>query len=103
MKLFLAYMETRNFDFDAAGQSPTEAVNVLIQGLRSHAGQCEIPPEWWYSDDMQAAFDDGKPRDHVEEPRRLIDDGVVQVREIEIGQPYRDRSPIAFTPVAMER
>jgi hypothetical protein len=101
-KFFLAWYDSRHFDFEGAGATQSEAINVLIQGLRSHAGQYGIAAEWWYEPDMQAAFDDGKPREHIEDHKRLIDDGVIQVREIELGQPYRDHSPLCFTPVKME-
>lgn len=98
-RFFLASLGSRHFDFDALGRTPADAVNTLIQGLRSHAGQYEIAPDWWYDDAMKAAADDGKPRAHVEEPQRLIDDGLIQVRELELGQAYRDGSVL---PVARE-
>lgn len=101
-RLYIATLESRNFAFEGVGTTDVEAVNVLIQGLRSHGDQYNLGWAWWYQDDMRAAADDGKPVAHVEEPRRLIDDGVVQVRAVDRGQPYRDGQPIPFQPTFEE-
>lgn len=91
MKLCLATFESRNFTFDGVGTSTEEAVGVLIQGLRQHAKEYGLPPEWWYNEEMRREFERGCPVAHIEDPNDLAADGVVLFRIFERGEAYRDR------------
>lgn len=99
-KLIMATLESRHFTFDGIGSDETEAVNVLIQGLRAHATQYGITADWWYESDMRAAQDAGKRQSEIEEPKRLIDDGLISIRTLERGEAYRDADALPYPPVS---
>lgn len=45
--LHRAALETRNFMFEAFGASAAEAREALHKGLKKHARQYGIIPNWW--------------------------------------------------------
>lgn len=42
-----AWMETRAFAFEAFAPTRSEAKQALVDGLRIHAEQYSLPPDWW--------------------------------------------------------
>lgn len=73
--LFIARFETRNFVFEGVGLSAPQATDVLKQGLRAHARQYGLRPDWF------------------EEPG-WDDSDLFNVREFTVGTAYRDREEI---------
>jgi hypothetical protein len=62
-----ACLSTPRFDFEAYGESADEAGRALIQALRIHGRQYELPKSWYFD---------------------LLRDSAVVA--IEVGVPYRD-------------
>ena len=55
MIVYFAHYDSRNFSFDAFGQSAAEAKKALLDGLKEHAYQyaSRIEDEhWWYDEDI---------------------------------------------------
>lgn len=80
--LFIARYESRNFEFEGCGRSEAAAIDVLKQGLRAHAEQCGLEPEWWWRDLY------GSEREASEEP------GFFRIRQLQEGGAYRDGEEI---------
>lgn len=73
-EIWVATLETRNFIFEAAGESEAAARFALVDGLLAHGRQYALPHRWF---------------DH------FADDGVLgNVRRLEAGRCYRDGEPI---------
>jgi hypothetical protein len=70
--LHLATLDTRNFSFDALAPGRDEAWGILIQGLKRHGKEYQLPDDWF-----------GQYLASIE------------VRTVETGIAYRDREPIA--------
>lgn len=47
-----ASYESRNFTFEAYGQTTNHALNALKRGLSNHAKQYGIEDDWWFEDDI---------------------------------------------------
>jgi len=45
--IWRARLETRAFGFEAFGATRDAAVAALVDGLRIHSAQYELPPDWW--------------------------------------------------------
>jgi hypothetical protein len=45
--IYLATAESRNFSFQAVGNSEQSAMLALTHGLRIHADQYDLDPEWF--------------------------------------------------------
>jgi|LakMenEpi03Aug12_release.lakeMendotaPanAssembly.Ray.scaffolds.fasta_scaffold2191839_3 hypothetical protein len=45
--IYLATAETRNFSFQAIGESERSAKASLLKGLRLHGEQYNLEPTWW--------------------------------------------------------
>lgn len=45
--IYLATAESRNFSFQAVGSSEQSAMLALNDGLRIHADQYDLDPEWF--------------------------------------------------------
>lgn len=41
-------LETRNFTFEAFGETEKEAGDTLTLALQKHADQYRLPRDWWY-------------------------------------------------------
>lgn len=72
MKIYKAYYESRNFDFEAFAETEAKARALLLAGLKKHGKQYKCEPDWFMFGDS---------------------DGI-EVVDYEIGKPYRDRSII---------
>lgn len=47
-----ALYESRNFTFEAYGETTEEAFDALTTGLSNHAKQYGIEDFWWFEDDI---------------------------------------------------
>ena len=45
--VYLATAESRNFSFQAVGSTKQSANLSLLRGLKLHAEQYDLDPEWW--------------------------------------------------------
>ena len=45
--MFKAELQTSNFTFEAYGRTVRHALDSLKQGLKDHAEQYGIAPDWW--------------------------------------------------------
>jgi hypothetical protein len=72
MKIYYATAESRNFSFDAIGQTYNEAIGQLHKGLKAHAKQYNLEPKWY---------------------EEWAD---INVRELELNKVYRDRSEMKY-------
>ena len=54
IKIYCAKYESRNFTFEAFGQSKEEAIKTIHRGLSEHAKQFGLSPDWWkvYENDL---------------------------------------------------
>jgi hypothetical protein len=77
MKIYQAALYTRHFHFYCCGRTADEAREALIRGLRIHAAQFDIDPDWWM-DGLE-----GVPTDEI-----------FEVHEFELGVAYRDNQPL---------
>lgn len=84
-RIFIATYDSRHFEFMAVADSAARAIDVCAQGLRIHADQCGIPTDWWW-DELYA--------DEAEAMRPV--GGAIQVREMQVGEPYRDGSILPY-------
>jgi hypothetical protein len=50
--IWKAWYDSRNFEFEAYGETPEGAKATLIKGLRKHGKQYNCEPNWWYADDI---------------------------------------------------
>lgn len=69
MKIYRAYYECRNFDFEAFDKSEEFARALVMKGLVIHTKQYNLEPDWW----------------NVEG---------IECDSYELGQTYRDRSKL---------
>jgi len=47
MKVFVAFADSRNFEFHALGSTYNEAIGSLHKGLKKHAEQYDLDPKWF--------------------------------------------------------
>lgn len=66
MKIYRAYYESRNFDFEAFDKSEEMARALVMKGLVNHAKEYKLNPDWW---DVEG----------------------IECDSYELGQSYRDR------------
>lgn len=52
--MWMAKYESRNFEFDAFGNTEAEAKAYLLDGLLIHAQQYNLEPDWFYPSDIWA-------------------------------------------------
>lgn len=45
--IYLATAESRNFSFQAVGSTKQSANLSLLRGLKLHAEQYDLDPDWW--------------------------------------------------------
>jgi hypothetical protein len=69
--MFKANYQSRNFSFEAYGETEKVAIASLKLGLKNHAKQYDIPPNWW--------------KEYGEE---------IYTNEIALGSSYRDNEKI---------
>lgn len=67
--IWRASLWSDHFHFEAYGATEKEARAAIRAGFKTHAGQCDLPGNWW------RAY-------------------VVDCEAFAIGQAYRDRSPL---------
>jgi hypothetical protein len=65
-KIWVATLETQNFNFSAYHMTEREARFALEQGLKAHGEQFQLDSDWW------AIYEDS-----------------IYVREVELGHAYR--------------
>lgn len=70
--IYKAELETRNFSFEAYGETDQAAIYAMNEGLEKHAIQLRIV---------------------VGDFIRSVEDDII-VRQIDLGRAYRDREPI---------
>lgn len=70
MKIYYASAESRNFSFQAIGATYNEAIGTLHKGLKAHAKQYNLEPNWF---------------------EEWAD---IRVQELESGITYKDREPM---------
>jgi hypothetical protein len=71
--IYLATAESRNFSFEAIGETYNEAIKALHKGLKIHAKQYGLAPKWF---------------------EEWAD---IQVNPLTIGEVYRDGSQLKGT------
>lgn len=71
MKIYYAKYYSRNFDFEAFGETKEQALETMYKGLEDHAKQYGLELDWW---------------------KVFIND--LSVVELELGVCLRDRQPI---------
>lgn len=78
--MWIAEYDSRNFSFIAVGESETHAKVALVEGLKQHAKQYGIEENWFTY--------------LYESVEEWLDDGEVNVVELQMGQCARDGSVI---------
>jgi hypothetical protein len=73
--IWRAAYDSRHFSFEAYAFTKEAAINELITGLRLHARQYDLEPDWW-------------------EDQRVAAEDQFDVREYELGVAYRDHQPL---------
>jgi len=68
--IYLATAHSRNFSFQAIGESERSAKASLLKGLRLHGQQYNLEPTWW---------------------KEWAD---IVIQPLTLGEVYRDRSPM---------
>ncbi len=48
MQIFKASLETRNFSFEAFGETEDAARLTLVEGFGIHAKQYQLGKDWWH-------------------------------------------------------
>jgi hypothetical protein len=48
MKIYKAIFDSRNFSFEAYGETETLAIEHLKRGLNNHAKQYGLEKNWWH-------------------------------------------------------
>jgi hypothetical protein len=77
-KIYRAFYRTRHFDFEVFATDKDAAIANLIVGLRAHAKQYKLEPDWW-----SEGFGYNTPTDEI-----------FEIHEFELGRAYRDRQVI---------
>lgn len=75
--VYQAQFHTRHFCFEACALSKDDAIAAIIAGLRLHAQERELDPDWWMD-----GFE-GVPTDEI-----------FEIWEFELGVTYRDHEPL---------
>ena len=78
MTFWQATLDTRNFSFEAFGETKDDAQRALVSGLREHGFRYDINADWW---------------------RALVE--CFAFRELTMGAAYRDREALQITPGGM--
>lgn len=53
MKIYRAYYESRNFDFEAFSQTEERAIDSVITALEKHTIEYNLKPNWWELDGIE--------------------------------------------------
>ena len=72
MKIYRAYYDSRNFDFEAYSDSEEMAREKCLEALKTHGVQYKLEPDWFMFDEI---------------------DGI-ECSEFNMNTPYRDRSEL---------
>jgi hypothetical protein len=47
MRIYRAYYESRNFDFEGFSEDKQRAIDTVITALEKHTIEYNLAPDWW--------------------------------------------------------